>query len=390
MSMASNPNESALDSASSSGNTAQPKTPLGNLVKNNDITIIADLDHADAKIPKSMDAQMPDARSSGQKVHLFLEHDAKETKIESLAAQDNSYGQMIRNAQANGGQVHLYDDRTADRALKEKYPTEYAAVNTQDPYMRDQAQLIKDAKDPEKMQEFLREYPKTITENIPARNEKIAQNIAETMDKYPGEKAVVMLGAGHVGENNDVDEMLRKKGYSVATMEIVSPETNPRNIVRRLDRDDKPDIVMHADTGKVISAKDPATGEMHRVTESSTIPWKNNEPVGSSVSSPAASSSAVDAPKSDVAVNTSSVGASVADAGGKPDFSAMLGGAKMAKFEVAEVGADLTPKFGKEVAGLNFKLPDMPKLDVGSATSEWKMPSLNIPDLSSVGQALQK
>ena len=86
----------------------------------------------------------------------------------------------------------------------------------------------------------------------------------------------------------------------------------------------------------------------------------------------------------------------------KPDFGAMLGGLKMPKFDVANVGTDLAPKsvgeglklsapsLGKDADGFGLKVPEMPKLDVEKATSDWKMPTFSMPDMSDMGKVLER
>jgi hypothetical protein len=95
--------------------------PLAILAANNDIVLVADPDHTDDNISKTVQKQLADMKAQGTK-HLFLEHDPYEVTIEEIAGQNTWYGEVARTALELGMEIHFYDDRTQSRELDAKYP----------------------------------------------------------------------------------------------------------------------------------------------------------------------------------------------------------------------------------------------------------------------------
>lgn len=254
--------------------TEEIPSALGSITANNQITVVADPAHDDDAISKSIKHQMHAMRQSGVK-HLFLEHDANEISIDDLRGQNNAYGDMIREAEAHGIQVHMYDDRSLTRALNQRFPDESQFVQKHDPYFSNTDALIANAPNQERMKQYVDAKRDQSDSDIERRNTFMAQSIVEQMKQYPNDKALVMVGSAHVDKRYDLDEMLRDKGYQATTVEINSPTTSTVGI----RGEDKPDIILAAETGKAISYKDPQTQQMKLVMEGVELPWKNQEPV---------------------------------------------------------------------------------------------------------------
>lgn len=244
----------------------------------NDIVIVADPDHTDDNISGTVRGQLEGMKAQGVS-HLFLEHDDRDVTIASLRGQDTEYGRMIQQAESLGMKVHLYDDRSSERALDAKYPEESQQRRESDPYFEDQEGLVANAQNPERMQSYLQETEASIQERMEFRNGHMVENISATMNQYPGEKAVVMLGSAHMDSTQDVDEGLRANGFRTTTLEINSPQTNGDNLLSRLSAPDKPDFIITAEQGQAVSFKQPGTNQLQAVAGAESIPWQNQEPV---------------------------------------------------------------------------------------------------------------
>lgn len=242
------------------------------LARANDTVLVADPDHADPAVSQAILDQLPALAAVGVK-HLYLEHDAKDVTLEQLRAQPGPYGELVRRAEALGMQIHLYDDRSEARALAARYPQEAALAHRYDPYFEQPDLLVAAAPDAARMREFIAAKREQLDNNA-ARNARIVANISADLDRYPGEKAVVLLGAKHLEGTCDVDEGLRLAGHQVVTVEINSPDSflsAPRG-------PDKPDVIIATESGRTVF-KDPITQSMRYLADTAQLPWRNTEPV---------------------------------------------------------------------------------------------------------------
>ena len=251
---------------------------LGQLVVHNDIVFIADPYHIDGNISKAANAQLKDAHSRGAN-HLFLEHDPAEYTKEQAMKNDTEYGRLVRDAQNLGIQIHLYDDRSKDREIDARFRDEAKLRHETDQYLQDVDGLMRRAENPDRMKEYLAALSTTLDERTQFRNERMTENIANTMAQYPGERALVMMGSAHLEGANDVDEGLRARGFRTATAEINSPNT--ATLGTNLNAPDKPDFILN-ENGEILSYKTSSTNTMQRPQEGQELPWQNQEPVASS------------------------------------------------------------------------------------------------------------
>lgn len=258
-----------------------PNAPaLTTLSKHNDIVIVADLDHSDGHIRKHLSDQLAGMKTNGVK-HLFLEQAADQASLIGMYAdQEDARGALIREAQAQGIEVHFVDDRSRQRERAARYPEAAEAEWKAGSYLTEtqRKELIANAKDPEKMREYFVEKDANRDSDVNFRNEKMAENIDAEMKKHPGDKAVVLVGANHVNKTHDIDEMLREKGNQVTTAEIQSAYTKGND----LEAPDQPDFVVKAETGQATFYKDPKTQEVKsfaKLMEGVELPWKNTEAV---------------------------------------------------------------------------------------------------------------
>jgi hypothetical protein len=262
----------------------RPENALVSLSKANDVIRVAEPDHTDGAISATVGKQWQGMAANNTK-HLFLEHDPKDVTVAQLAGEDSEYGRMIRTAMDNGAQVHLYDDRSRQRERDARYPEESALRHQQDTYLKDPIGLMVNAENPTRMAAYLQEIDANRDADLAFRNERMAENIDRTMREHPGEKAAAMVGAAHTDTTHDLDEMLRARGHQTVTAELNSPNTNNDNLVRRLSSQDKPDVVISAETGDALSYKAPGTNVMQttRGKSDADIPWRNDEPVAAPV-----------------------------------------------------------------------------------------------------------
>lgn len=251
---------------------------LASITAHNEVTIVADPDHLDENISAAVQAQWPQMQKNGVK-HLFLEHDAREVSIGALRGKDSEYSRMIDTAATLGVQIHLYDDRTEERALDTKYPEQARERLESDPYLLDTDALIATAKNPQRMKAYLDETYATMDERVAARNTRMVENIQGVMSRHPGERALVMLGSSHMQTPYDVDEGLRAAGLQTTTVEINSPNTDGANLVNRMFTKDKADFVVSAEDGKLVSFKEPGSNRLRSTAGMESLPWKNQEPV---------------------------------------------------------------------------------------------------------------
>lgn len=252
---------------------SENKSTLGQVVANNQISVVADASHVDENIPNALKNDLAEAKANGAGV-LFLEHDKNDVSLNDLRNDKSKYGEMVREAEKLGYQIELYDDRTAERAYAQQYPNETQHILKHDPYMQDRDALIKSAPDPDKMKEYLDLRRDNAERDLNQRNTTMANNIDKVMQQHPDQKAIAMVGSRHVDGKNDLDEGLRNKGYTTSTMEYSSPVS-----ADYVGGPDKPDFVSATENSATLSYKDPKTQEMKRALSDETLPWKNQEPV---------------------------------------------------------------------------------------------------------------
>lgn len=256
------------------------KPALVELAKNNQVVVVADLDHTSDDTRQSIQAQLPAMSANGVK-HLFLEFDPRNASVSDLISDNANYSELIKSAHGLGIQIHLMDDRSRQQERAARFPQEQAEILKNDPYVINQEGLIAGASNPDKMRAYLAEQTANHDADIAFRNVRMVENIADEMQRHPGEKAMVLVGGEHTFKINDVDEGLRAKGLQTSTAQIFAPDVG-NGIVMSAGAADKPDITLRADTGEAISYKIPDTNTNQRVSkmpEGAEIPWANREPV---------------------------------------------------------------------------------------------------------------
>ena len=261
-------------------NESEQVSALGSLTRENKVVIVAEPDHADEAISAAVNSQTQAMVHNGVK-HLFLEHDPQDISVSSIAAQDSEYGRMVRNALDSGVNVHLYDDRSRQRERDARYPNEAAFLQQNDPYITDPLGLVAGAENPRRMAEYLADIDNGTGADLAYRNQRMAENIDSVLGKHPNEKALVMAGAAHADTRNDLDEMLRALGHQTTTAEINSPNTYSPNMQNRALVADKPDVIISAETGDLLSYRAPGTNNLVSAMGKSDadIPWRNTETV---------------------------------------------------------------------------------------------------------------
>lgn len=244
------------------------------MVKANDVTVVADKNHTDPAIFDHLRAQLPSLSAQGLR-HIYLEQDAKDIGVSELAAADTPLGRLTAEAIKQGVTVHLFDDRSEKRALKAKYPQAAAYADANDYYLFDPEALIANAPNADEMRAYI--AGREQTSGSLARNEAIIRNIDAGLNAAAGEKAMVVIGAWHVEQHDDIDEGLRRSGHQVGVIEIKSDNTR---VVNR--GPDVPDIVARTETGLAISYKpspEARGGVRIQSTPMDELPWRNTEAV---------------------------------------------------------------------------------------------------------------
>lgn len=262
-------------------------TPLAQLAKENEVVLIADNNHTDESTINSITLQLAEMYAQGLR-HLYLEQDPKVTSLDDILElpSTDAYGNLAREAVHLGVQVHFFDDRSRQRELDARYPTEAALIKIRDPYLKHTDKLVQDLREinqgsahPLKMEEYLRELMTHKDADLIAfRNERMIDNLSHMMDAHPNEKSLVIGGAAHSEHSDDLDEGLRKKGHQVTTVEIFSPRTRiPKHGM------DNPEFAIYMEDvneqGEFVFYKNPETNKMQRVAGSETLPLKNSEPL---------------------------------------------------------------------------------------------------------------
>ena len=243
------------------------------MVRANDVTILADKDHNDPAIMDHVRQQLSALSAQGLQ-HLYVEQDASEITLRELTQADTPLGRMTAEAERLGIRVHFFDDRSEERALTARYPEAAAyAESVGDYYLFDRDALIAGAPNTEDMRAYI--AGRDETSGSQQRNASIIRNIDQGLDAAPGEKAMVVIGAWHVEQRNDIDEGLRREGHQTGVIEIKSDDTL---VVGR--GPDVPDFIARTETGQAITYKaNPSHISLQRITEGLELPWRNQEPV---------------------------------------------------------------------------------------------------------------
>lgn len=249
-------------------------TPLSKLAAENEILLVADIDHENDKISRTLTEQLADMYAQGIK-HLYLERDPTEYSPSDLRADPTPFGDLVREADRLGIQVHMYDDNSKKHARDAQFPTEAAFADEHDFYRKDIDEIINSAPDPERMKQYLDMETaayKLDPLDIADRNPRMIENINREMAQHPGEKALVFGGSWHTDKNNDLDEGLRKSGHQVVTVELNPPDTSSA-----IWRSDRPDFTIYTESpDKVTLLKDLQTG-LIQTADGEITSWKNTE-----------------------------------------------------------------------------------------------------------------
>lgn len=242
------------------------------MVRANDVTVVADKDHDDPAIVDHLREQLPALASQGLR-HLYLEQDPHEISVDTLAQAETTLGKLTAEAQRLGIEIHLFDDSSARRALDAQYPAAAAYVRENDRYMLDTEALVAGAPNAGDMRAYL--AGREQTSGSQQRNASILTNIDHGLRGAPNEKAMVLIGAWHVEQRNDIDEALRERGHQVGVIEIKSDQSL---VLGR--GPDAPDFIARTETGETLTYKrSPGDSALQRATEGLVLPWRNTEAV---------------------------------------------------------------------------------------------------------------
>ncbi len=265
--------------------------PLVRLTYENEVVLVADNNHSDESTIHSIKLQLPEMYVQGLR-HLYLEQDAQEVSLDDILGlpSTDENGNLVREAVRLGMQVHLFDDRSRQRELNARYPTEAALVKIRDPYLKHAEQLIQDLREidqnsahPLKMEEYLHELMAHKDADLIAfRNDRMIDNLSRMMDAHPNQKSLVIGGAAHSENSDDLDEGLRKKGHQVTTVEIFSPSAKiPKHGL------DNPEFAIYMatakETGAFVFYKNSETNKMQRISGNEALPFKNIEPLATTL-----------------------------------------------------------------------------------------------------------
>ena len=248
--------------------------PLNNVIANNHVTIIADIDHEDNNIAQYVANNLENYKNQGV-TDIWLEHDAKDYSPQQVMGQPNGEGDLASKANQLGINVHLYDDRSQQRELNSKFPEEAAYARQHDTYFDNPDALIQQYHSPDKMEQYINEKRELLSD-ISFRNERMADNLAGGISNDPHQKSLVMVGAAHVYDGHDVDELLSQRGVQSAVVELNSKESFKDAAL--VHAPDKPDFIIGTEAGNLLAYKDPQTQKMHAALQGVDIPWKPTEP----------------------------------------------------------------------------------------------------------------
>lgn len=247
---------------------------LKDIAEENKVILIADPDHEDGLILKSITSQLQEMHDEGVR-HLYLEHDPKDVSLDQLLALPDEQGDLVREATRLKMQVHLFDDRSREHQLEARHPEAASFADDVDPYHQDRDALIWKSANPSEMKDYLRDADTHWkADSIAFRNEKMIENLSNDINQHPDEKSLIIAGSSHSNEGNDIDEGLRKNGHQIITARVNTQYTSYSSWGT-----DNPDIVIRGETGEAISFKNPQSGNMQRVSDTDELPIKNTEPV---------------------------------------------------------------------------------------------------------------
>lgn len=241
------------------------------VAENNDHLIIADIAHKDDSKMDAITNQLQDMHNKGYTT-IALEVDPKDREnADGVFVGDGGYERMAREANRLGMTIFLYDDRNRQMERDRKYPVEANFLNN---HLGEPA-LIESSPNPEKMEQYITEINNNWNDDVKFRNGKMIDNLDSYMKTHPNEKVMVILGEQHTWSKDDVDEGLRARGHQVAVVEVNSK----KSYIDREGAVDLPDMVISAESDKVIAYKDKSNGTMKKALEGIEIPWRNTEPI---------------------------------------------------------------------------------------------------------------
>lgn len=247
---------------------------LPDLAEENQIVLVADANHADELIRKTITSQLEAMHTAGVK-HLYLEHDPKDVSLEELLVLKDEQGDLVREATRLKMQVHFFDDRSLVHQLDARHPEAASFANDVDPYLQDVESLAWKSANPAEMKDYIRDVDAHWkADSIDFRNGKMVENLSNELNKHPDEKSLIIAGSGHSNGDNDIDEGLRNNGHQVTTARINTEYTNGSSYGT-----DYPDFIIRGETGAAISFKNSETGRMQRLIDADDLPVKNTEPV---------------------------------------------------------------------------------------------------------------
>jgi hypothetical protein len=253
-------------------------TPLSKIAEENEIILVADIDHENEAISRTLTEQLAGIHTQGIK-HLYLERYPTEYSPSDLRADPTPFGDLVREADRLGIQVHMYDDNSKKHVRDAQFPAEAAFADEHDFYRKDIDAIINKAPDPVRMKQYLdmeTDAYKLDPLDIADRNPRMIENISREMAQHPGEKALVFGGSWHTDKSNDLDEGLRISGHQVVTVELNPPDSNSA-----IWRSDRPDFTIYSENAsKVTLLKYLQTG-LIQTADGEITSWKNTESANS-------------------------------------------------------------------------------------------------------------
>lgn len=224
--------------------TLTAESPLANLAKDNQIVVIADLEHEDHPTHFYMVDQLQAAKAVGVK-HFYIELSKNNYKsmlgdlpsristmtsselLDYKKSPDNPYSgswlsELAIDAKRLDIDIHPIDDSTQFDLINAKYP-EQAKLARNTLGMKDD-ERIRISSAPEKMRSYLSEIKSAVTIHT-FRNEQMIENVSLDMKDHPNKKALLLIGADHASTKSDIDEGLAAAGFKTATVSITGPKS---------------------------------------------------------------------------------------------------------------------------------------------------------------------
>lgn len=257
----------------------QPPPALVQSVQHNQFVVVADIDHRSEMIPDAIREQLPAMAKAGLK-YLFIEVDPTEASVSKVIAVGGAFGRMVAAAQEHGITVVPIDDRSLTRTRDANYPVEAELFKKSGTYgasEEDLKMLVEQAPDRARMQEYIDMRKQPDEGIVHARNVRMVDNVAQVMSGNPYEKAMLVVGASHVNQRNDIDEMLRDRGFQTVTVQLKASDAAPAEGM--FSAPDKSDLIIDAYSGEATASKNVETGRIHRIADPKAISWHNDEPV---------------------------------------------------------------------------------------------------------------